>query len=73
MIHRLDYGEEEGDVRGKLDQVLEVSAWRSPGRHVELPDRKVDIDGDEFTAPSWWHGDEDASQSFLASMGVTIE
>lgn len=73
MVQRLDYSEEEGDVRGKLDRSLEVATWRTPATPATTVERKVDIEGDEFTAPAWWRGDEDASQSFLAAMGVTLD
>jgi hypothetical protein len=73
MIVRLDYSEEEGDVRGTLDKALDVASWPSPMRPAEPVDRVVKIDGEEFRAPTWWRGDEDASQSFLASMGVQLD
>lgn len=59
-------GQTEEQARAKLDADLGVSAWALPGRHRrEMP--VVDTQ-----APWWWHGAEDASQGFLAAMGVTL-
>lgn len=73
MLQRLDYSEEEGDVRGKLDLALGVASWPAPGRPVVPVERTVEIDGETFNPPAWWRGEEDASQSFLASMGVSLD
>lgn len=73
MLQRLDYNE-EGDVRGQLDLALETSTWRVPGRDVATSvERIVEVDGEKLKAPAWWRSDEDASQSFLASMGVQLD
>lgn len=48
--------------RYDFDHALDVRNWDIPGGA-----RKRVI---EEGAPSWWTGDEDASQQFLASMGV---
>ena len=75
MVQRLDGSEEEGEnVRAKLDRAVDVASWQTPLTRTHTPaSRTVDIDGEEFVAPSWWRGDEEASQSFLASMGVVLE
>jgi hypothetical protein len=73
MLQRLDY-DEDGDVRGQFDMSLDVRSWRVPGQAWEAPvARVVEIDGEMRKAPAWWRGDEDASQSFLAQMGVTLD
>lgn len=65
MLQRLSYDERDPSrTRRQLDQQLKTNAWRVPGtrrrRRVDVPD----------TAPSWWRGDEDASQTFLHAMGI---
>lgn len=52
------------DPRKELDTALGVSGWPVPGQ--VRPARKTGPAG----APSWWHGEEEASQSFLRAMGV---
>lgn len=52
-----------GRPRRLLDQQLRVSEWRVPGGAYRQR-RTVP------NAPSWWRGDEDASQTFLHAMGV---
>jgi hypothetical protein len=68
MLQRLIVhdGQSEEHARAKFDADLGVSAWAVPGRERRTPE-PVD-DG----APWWWRGAEDASQSFLASMGVSL-
>lgn len=58
--------EKEEDVHRRLDRDLGVARWGTPVRAYE------DLPAGEPGAPSWWHGDEDASQSFLSSQGVTL-
>ncbi len=69
MLQRLIVreGQTEEQARRKFDADLGVSAWALPGR-----DRREIEPQPDTGAPWWWHGDEDASQSFLASMGVTL-
>jgi hypothetical protein len=69
MLQRLNVreGQTEEQARTRFDADLGTSAWALPGRERREMEQKPD-DG----APYWWHGDEDASQSFLASMGVTL-
>jgi hypothetical protein len=50
--------------RASIDNALGVSSWPGPVRQPRPPA--------ESGAPAWWAGDEDASQSFLAEMGVTL-
>jgi len=49
--------------RTQLDQQLEVGTWRLPGGAYR---RRQDTSH----VPTWWRGDEDASQTFLHAMGV---
>jgi len=50
------------EVRAEFDSELGVSQWRH-SRDATARAAPVD-DG----APSWWYGDEEASQSFLREM-----
>ena len=70
MIQRISPEEDQEyeDVRRELDDVLDVAAWRS-SRRARAPERPPVDEG----APSWWHGDEDASVSFLKTVGVSLE
>ena len=52
------------DHREEIDRSLDVADWGS--RVKPRVDRPKGV-------PSWWQGDEEASQSFLASMGVVLE
>jgi hypothetical protein len=69
MLQRLivHEGQTEEQARARFDHSLGVSAWAYPGRD------RLDIEpAQDDGAPWWWTGPEDASQSFLASMGVTL-
>lgn len=68
MLQRLviRQGQTEEQARARFDADLGVSAWARPGR------ARREVQVVENNAPYWWHGAEDASQSFLASMGVTL-
>ncbi len=68
MLERLDIpeGEKPEMIRKKFDNELGVPNWPTPGRRI---DPGVEIDPD---APVWWTNEEDASQSFLSSMGVVF-
>lgn len=67
MLSRLDYGTDR-DVRAELDDVLDVTAWQVPGTRTHTYVRaREDV---PTGAPAWWHGDEEASQSFMREMGV---
>lgn len=69
MLQRLIVrdGQTEAQARARFDADLGVSAWALPGQERREPEPVQDIG-----APWWWAGAEDASQSFLASMGVTL-
>lgn len=68
MVRNLE--RDEGDPAGprrRLDQVLDVARWTVPGGGKTFRQR---LREQEPGAPDWWYGDEDASQTFLASMGA---
>jgi len=69
MLQRLIVhdGQTEEQARARFDADLGVSAWALPGR-----ERREAEPAQDTGAPWWWQGDEDASQSFLTSMGVTL-
>jgi hypothetical protein len=58
--------EDPNEVRARLDSELGVTEWRATDRR--RPPRAPIEPG----APSWWHGDEEASQSFLRDRGVRL-
>jgi len=64
MIARLtpDENYDTTAARKELDQQLSVLRWKVPGGG-----RFEDVEIEEG-APSWWVGDEEASQSSLAAM-----
>jgi len=64
MIARLapDENYDTTAARKELDQQLSVLRWKVPGGN-----RFEDVEIEEG-APSWWAGDEEASQSSLAAM-----
>lgn len=65
-IQRLKYDEKQPErPRQEFDHTLNVHDWNTPGGVI----RRVIVEG----APAWWRGDEDASQQFLASMGVVTD
>jgi hypothetical protein len=68
MLQRLQVRENEkpDTARRRFDGQLDVRAWATPGSETREPDPL------EPGAPWWWSGAEDASQSFLKSMGVTL-
>lgn len=67
MLDRLDYDPEDRDgptkARRDLDAALEVNTWSVPGVRRRTPTNPT-------RTPTWWRGDEDASQTFLHAMGV---
>lgn len=67
MIQRLQMTDEKDnpDPRGDLDRWLETGLWRALG--VQARYQEVER---EPGAPDWWHGDEEASQSFFRSMDI---
>lgn len=69
MLARLKYDHEHPErARQALDSTLSVAEWRVPGATW----RPSVASTRPANAPAWWHGDEDASQSFLSSMGVRM-
>lgn len=72
MLQRLIVreGQTEEAARGQFDADLGVSAWRTPGHRAALAATAAPRDP---AAPPWWHGDNDASSTFLESMGVTLD
>lgn len=52
--------------RKRFDGQLDVRAWTTPATRDQTPQPR------DPKAPWWWDGAEDASQSFLTSMGVTL-
>lgn len=68
MLSRLHVpeGKTADSARKRFDGQLGVPGWGSPGVEHKEPEPR------EEGAPWWWSGAEDASQSFLRSMGVTL-
>lgn len=63
---RVHEGQSAEDARKVLDSALSVTGWAVPGsgpKHVKQRDPK---------APWWWTDEEDASDSFLKAMGVSL-
>lgn len=69
MLQRLPVreGQTADDARRVFDGQLGVSGWATPGREPRPVETR------DPGAPWWWHGAEDASQGFLASMGVVLD
>lgn len=69
MVQRLNVRDNEKPdaARKRFDGQLGVRAWTTPGTEHQAPTPT------DPKAPWWWDGTEDASQSFLASMGVTLQ
>jgi hypothetical protein len=53
-------------ARRQFDGQLGVSAWATPSQPMSEPEPR------DVGAPWWWEGAEEASDSFLTSMGVTL-
>lgn len=66
MLKRLPY-DEKRDHRAELDRALLTSAWVTPWNPTGREAGAAATRG-----PAWWRGDEDASQSFLAAVGVNF-
>jgi hypothetical protein len=54
-------------ARQRFDGQLGVRNWATPTAPHKEPDQTRDP-----KAPWWWEGAEDASQTFLKSMGVNL-
>lgn len=63
---RVREGQSAEDARKSLDSVLSVAGWTVPGQEPRV------VKPRDPKAPWWWTTDEDASDSFLKSMGVTL-
>jgi hypothetical protein len=65
MIQRLDEDKDGSTLaaRKELDDKLGVVRWQVPGGGNKYADAVI-----EEGAPSWWAGDEEASQASLAAM-----
>jgi hypothetical protein len=68
MVQRLTTRENEKpeNARKRFDGRLGVRNWTTPGTQHTAPKPR------DPKAPWWWDGAEDASQSFLTAMGVTL-
>lgn len=69
MLDRIAVRENEkpDTARKRFDGQLGVRGWGTPGTELKAPDPARDP-----KAPWWWDSAEDASQTFLAAMGVTL-
>lgn len=67
MLRRLSPGKGQTpeQARKALDGMLEVSGWASPGHEPRRSPR-------DPGTPWWWESPEEASDSFLKSMGVVL-
>jgi hypothetical protein len=65
MIQRLEEDKDGSTLaaRNALDDKLGVVRWQVPGGGNKYADAVI-----EEGAPSWWAGDEEASQASLAAM-----
>jgi hypothetical protein len=66
VVYYLSIRESSDEDRQRLDSDLGVSLWSGPLGRARLPVRV------ESGAPPWWGGDEEASQGFLAAMGMQL-
>jgi hypothetical protein len=68
MVQRLGVRENETPdrARKRFDGQLGVRNWAMPGTERQEPEPR------DPKAPWWWDSAEDASQTFLKSMGVTL-
>lgn len=66
-VERLEVAEGESPdaARKKFDRMLNVGEWATPWNIDPEPDPLKD-------APWWWSGDDEASSSFLAEMGLDL-
>jgi len=71
IIDHLPKEDENGkqvNKRAELDEMLRTHTWPVPRTLHGTNRYKEKV---QSTAPSWWQGDEEASQSFMMAMGVT--
>lgn len=57
--------EEQPDPRSELDAQLQVTEWA-------IPSRRPATGPVEPGAPTWWHGEEEASEAFMREMGIRL-
>ncbi len=72
MIDHLKVREKDSDpdYRADMDRLLTVDDWRTAwGEPRETKRKRLGI---PTNAPSWWEGEEEASQSFVQEMGVQL-
>lgn len=63
---RVAEGQTAESAQKQFDVRIGVAGWTTPGSEVTEVTR-------EEGAPWWWDGEEDASSSFLTSMGVVLD
>jgi len=63
---RVRDGQSAEDARRSLESVLGVAGWETPGRG------RRPVAPRDPRAPWWWHSAEEASDTFLTSMGVIL-
>ena len=68
MVQRIAIRDKETPdrARQRFDGQLGVRNWTTPSTEAKEPEPR------DPKAPWWWDGAEDASQSFLQSMGVNL-
>lgn len=59
------------ETERRVEALLHVNRWPRPGAEMQPADHTAQPEAQD-DAPWWWDGDEDASQSFLTSMGVHL-
>jgi hypothetical protein len=62
---RVRDGQSAEDARRSLESMLRIR-WTVPGRG------RRSVEARDPRAPWWWHSAEEASDSFLKSMGVVL-
>lgn len=69
MVQRLNVRDNETPdrARKRFDGQLDVRAWTTPSTETKKPEPR------DARAPWWWDSAEEASQSFLTAMGVTLQ
>jgi len=64
---RVAEGQTPEAAQKQFDALLSVAGWALPGAS------SITAVAREEGAPWWWEGEQDASESFLRSMGVTLD
>jgi hypothetical protein len=64
---KVEEDEDPEKVRKKIDRELLVGRWGTPAVQPKPRDSSI-----PDNAPVWWDGEEEASSSFLAAMGVDL-